>query len=146
MSYPSTSSMCINSLSIFNSPAVPERRIFSRRWQTVLGLCLLLATGLAAQKPAESKRNGEKYVAAERWADALPELERYQEAKPGDMGVLTKLGIVNYQLHHADKARQFLEYVLGRNPQSTDADLYYYYARTLHGQQEFGKAILAYKG
>ncbi len=110
-------------------------------------LCLFLAaTTLSAQKPTDGKRLGERYFANGRWADALTQLTQYQQVKPGDISVLTKLGITHYQLHQADKARQFLEYVLGRQPQSTDADLHYYYARLLHGQQEYEKAILAYKG
>ncbi len=124
---------------------VLKKAFFNKSWQ-VLVLLLLLTTGLSAQKPIDGKRNGDRYFAAGRWADALTEYTSYQQAKPGDMTVLTRLGITNYQLHQADKARQFLEYVLGRNPQSSDADLHYYYARTLHGQQEYEKAILAYKG
>ncbi|MEO6038633.1 MAG: hypothetical protein ABIQ93_09490, partial [Saprospiraceae bacterium] len=133
-------------LSVRACTLVFKQGIFRSRWLAAVWLLLLLTTGLSAQKPNDGKRNGDRYFANGRWADALTELTRYQQAKPGDMDVLTKLGIVNYQLHQADKARQFLEYVLGRNPQSKDADLYYYYARTLHGQQEYDKAILAYKG
>lgn len=132
-------------MSVSAFPAVVKLPLVGSRWRIACCL-LLLATGLSAQKPLDGKRNGEKYFASGRWADALTELNRYQQAKPGDMAVLTKLGIANYQLHQADKARQLLEYVLGRNPRSTDTDLYYYYARTLHGQQEYDKAILAYKG
>ncbi len=121
--------------------------IFCRCWRPLGWLLLLLVTNaLSAQKPADLKRNGERYFAAGRWTDALTQLNQYQQAKPGDLTVLTKLGIAHYQLHQTDKARQFLEYVVGRPPQSTGADPYYYYARTLHGQQEYDKAILAYKG
>ncbi len=128
-------------------PNVLKLQIFCRTWRyTVCLFLFLVATSLSAQKPADLKRTGERYFADGRWADALTQLTQYQQVKPGDMTVLTKLGITNYQLHQADKARQFLEYVLGRQPESTDADLHYYYARTLHGQQEYEKAILAYKG
>ena len=123
-----------------------KRPFFYKSGSIALWLLLLLATGLSAQKPLDGKRNGDRYFAAGRWAEALTEFTAYQQAKPGDMAVLTKLGITNFKLHQADKARQFLEYVLGRNPQSNDADLHYYYARTLHGQQDYEKAILAYKG
>lgn len=100
---------------------------------------------LFAQKVADLKRNGEKQFANGRWADALALLSQYQQEKPGDPAVLTKLGIAHYHLHQADKARQFLEYVAKQNPNSRDADLFLYLARTLHGQQEFEKAIPAYK-
>ena len=105
----------------------------------------LLSPCLWAQKAAEWKRNGEKAFANGRWADALSLLSQYQQEKPGDPAVLTKLGITHYHLHHADKARQFLEYVAKLNPNSQDADLFLYLARTLHGQQEFERAIPAYK-
>lgn len=105
----------------------------------------LLSPALWAQKAAEWKKNGEKAFANGRWADALALLSQYQQEKPGDPAVLTKLGIVHYHLHQAGKARQFLEYVAKQNPGSQDADLFLYLARTLHGQQEFERAIPAYK-
>ncbi len=138
--------MIKSTISIFVQPLVWQRRSLRKAWPAIVALLLLLATGLSAQKPLDGKRNGDRYFAASRWSEALTEYTNYQQAKPGDMAVLTRLGITNYQLHQADKARQFLEYVLGRNPQSSDADLHYYYARTLHGQQDYEKAILAYKG
>lgn len=138
--------MSKNSLTLLPHPSVLALSFFRFRQLLTPIFLLLLAGSLSAQKPAEGKRNGERYFAAGRWTDALTELTRYQQAKPGDLTVLTKLGITHYHLHQAEKARQFLEYVLGRQPQGTDTDLHYYYARTLHGQQEYEKAILAYKG
>jgi len=108
--------------------------------------CLFATPAVWSQKAADFKRNGEKQYANRRWAEALASLGQYQQEKPGDPGVLTKLGISSYQLHQADKARQYLEFVLQKNPQNTDPDLHYYLARTLHGQQEFERAIAAYKG
>lgn len=105
----------------------------------------LLSPALWAQKTADLKRNGEKAFANGRWQDALGLLSQYQQEKPGDVSVLTKLGICHYNLHQPEKARQFLEYVAKQNPSSQDADLFLYLARTLHGQLEFEKAIPAYK-
>lgn len=118
------------------------------RFKTVclLFFCLLAVPAVRAQKAADLKRAGEKQFANRRWAEALASLDKYQQEKPGDLSVLTKLGICNYHLHQADKAVQYLEFVLQKNPQSTDPDLHYYYARTLHGQQAFDRAIGAYKG
>ena len=118
------------------------------RFHTVcfLFLCLIAAPAVWAQKPAELKRNGEKQFANGRWAEALASLGQYQQEKPGDLAVLTKLGICSYHLHQPDKALQYLEFVLQKNPQSTDPDLHYYFARSLHGRQEFDRAIGAYKG
>ena len=73
-----------------------------------LALCFTAAVGFA-QKTTELKKSGEKYFAHERWAESLAALEQYQAAKPGDIGVLTKIGIAQYRLHQPDKARKFLE-------------------------------------
>ncbi len=117
------------------------------RHHTVICLLvfMLLSPALWAQKTADLKRNGEKAFANGRWADALALLSQYQQEKPGDAAVLTKLGIAHYHLHQPDKARQYLEYVAKQNPNSQDADLFLFLARTLHGQQEFERAIPAYK-
>lgn len=104
-----------------------------------------LATGAFAQTPAEAKRNGERAFANERWRDAQMFLAQYQEAKPGDFGVLTKLGIALYQLRRGEEARRYLEYVAAKNPNSEDSELFYYLARTRHGLAEWEKAIVAYK-
>ncbi|MFN8304492.1 MAG: OmpA family protein [Saprospiraceae bacterium] len=113
-------------------------------------LCFLLfglafAAPVMAQKPAELKKAGEKYFASQRWSEALEAFGQYQQLKPGDPAVLTKMGIAHYQLHHSDKALQYLDYVAKQAPDSRDPELFFYLARTLHGQQEFEKAIPAYK-
>ncbi|MBK6996330.1 MAG: hypothetical protein IPH31_15895 [Lewinellaceae bacterium] len=85
-------------------------------------LFALLLTGTAfAQNPAEAKRNGERAFASERWRDAQMFLAQYQEAKPGDFGVLTKLGISLYQLRRGEEARRYLEYVAAKVPDSQDS-------------------------
>jgi len=109
-------------------------------------LFAFLFSGMAfAQNPAEAKRNGERAFANQRWRDAQMFLAQYQEAKPGDFGVLTKLGIALYQLRRGEEARRYLEYVTAKVPGSQDPDLFYYLARTLHGLAEWEKAIAAYK-
>ncbi len=119
---------------------MPKFRIF---WL----FCLLVTTAssLQAQKPAELKRAAERAFENARWREAQQFYSQYQALKPGETDVLTKLGISHYHLHEADKARQLLEYVVSRNPDSRNADLFFYLARTLHGQSEFEKAIAAYK-
>ena len=109
--------------------------------------CLLIttATALPAQKPVELKRSAEQAFANARWREAQQFYSQYQAVKPGETDVLTKLGISHYHLHEADKARQLLEYVAARNPDSRDADLFFYLGRTLHGLSEFEKAIAVYK-
>lgn len=103
------------------------------------------SAGTSAQNPVEAKRNGERAFANERWRDAQMFLAQYQEAKPGDFGVLTKLGIALYQLRRGEEARRYLEYVAAKNPDSKDPEIFYYLARTLHGLAEWEKAITAYK-
>lgn len=115
-------------------------------WKAAL-LCLALWPSLSqAQKPSDFKRIGERHFANERWAEAAEALKRYQEEKPGDLSVLTKLGICHYHLHQPQLALQHLEFVLQRNPQGADPDAHYYYARTLHGTSQYERAIVAYKG
>lgn len=118
------------------------------RFSTVCSVFFLLlaAVALQAQKPADTKRSGEKNFDNQHWAEALAALGQYQQEKPGDLSVLTKLGICHYQLHQPEKARQYLEFVLQKDPKNSDPNLHYYLARTLHGQQEFERAIAAYKG
>ncbi len=111
----------------------------------ILSFCCFGGVPLAAQKPAELKKEGESAFSDGRWPAALDLLSRYQQAKPGDPAVLTKLAITYYQVHQADKARQLFEFLLQQNPQSRDADLLFYFARTLHGQQEYDRAMQTYK-
>ncbi len=99
----------------------------------------------AAQIPTDLKKNGEKYFSNRRWQDAAMAFGQYQLQKPGNEEVLVKLGICHFQLHDAEKARQYLEYVLNQNPKADDPDLFYYLARTLHAQSEWQKAIVFYK-
>jgi outer membrane protein OmpA-like peptidoglycan-associated protein/tetratricopeptide (TPR) repeat protein len=111
----------------------------------VLFFLFFLAAPLAAQSPSDARRSGERAFAAGRWRDAQMFLAQYQAAKPGDFGVLTKLGIAHYRLGQGDEARRYLEYVATKNPNTQDPDLFYYLARTLHGLGEWEKAIAAYK-
>ncbi len=108
-------------------------------------LSALAPSTLAAQKTSALKRNGEKLFANRQWAEALNWLDQFQQASPGEMDVLTKIGICHYQLHHGADALQYLEFVLQKNPNNADPDLHYYLAATLHGLQQFERAINAYK-
>ena len=77
-----------------------------RAAQITILLFTFLTSGMTfAQSPAEAKRNGERAFANERWRDAQMFLAQNQEAKPGDFGVLTKLGIALYQLRRGEEAR-----------------------------------------
>jgi tetratricopeptide (TPR) repeat protein len=106
--------------------------------------CCIVASfhALSAQKPAEIRRNAEKAFSEQQWRAAQQGFAQYQQIKPGDADVLTKLGIAHYQLKEGDLARKYLEYVATQTP---NPDACYYYARTLHGLGDWEKAITAYK-
>ena len=108
-------------------------------------LALLAAPALFAQKPSALKRNGEKQFANRQWAEALASLDQYQLASPGDLKVLTQIGICHYQLHHAEKAQEYLEFVFQKDPKNEEPELHYYLAQTLHGSGQFVRAISVYK-
>lgn len=121
--------------------------LLMNRFRTVWLCCLLLIVhaSLEAQKPVDLKKSGEKYYANGRWQDCFDALNQYQEQKPGDPQVLTHLGVAAYHLHKTEQAQKYLDYVLAQNPNSSDPELYYFLARTLHGTQEYERAILFYK-
>lgn len=98
-----------------------------------------------AQNPTEARRNGERAFANGRWAEAEARLAEYQKAKPGDLAVLSKLGIALYQLRRGEEARRYLEYVAAKDTDRKDPELFYYLGRVRHGLGDWEKAILAYK-
>ncbi len=121
----------------------------ARRSTFVLTLGLSLSLPLAwlyGQKADEYKRLGDKYFAQERWADAAEALQRYQDERPGDVEVLTRLGICHYHLHRPQAALRYLEFVIGQRGKAAPVEAHYYCARTLHGIGEYERAIAVYKG
>jgi outer membrane protein OmpA-like peptidoglycan-associated protein len=99
---------------------------------------------LSAQKPAALKSQGEAAFVDKRWSEALDNLSQYQTQKPGDLGVLSKIGQAAYQLHLPDQAKQYLEFVIKQGKSINPTD-WYYLARTYHGLQEWELAIDGYK-
>jgi outer membrane protein OmpA-like peptidoglycan-associated protein len=114
-------------------------------WLIATACFLAAAPRLDAQSPADAKRNGERAYANGRWQEAQRNLALYQEAKPGDLGVLTKLGISLYQLRRVEEAKRYLEYVTAKAPQSGNPEQAYYLARCWHSLGDWDKAIAAYK-
>lgn len=115
-----------------------------KRYFILCLLCCSYAWGIA-QKPAALRKNALEQFENGRWAAAHQLFTAYQAAKPGDLDVLTKLGICSYHLGMGDQALKLLEYAAAKNPAGKDYNLYYYLARTLHGLQEYERAIPAYK-
>lgn len=115
-----------------------------------LRLCILAVVlsgffTLSAQRTSSLRKDADKAFDAEHWDTALSLYERFQQDQPGDLNVLTRIGICHFELHHGDKAKEYLGYVYGRMPEKGTPELYYYYARTLHGQSAFLKAADIYK-
>ena len=100
---------------------------------------------VSAQSPSVLKRDGEKALSDGRWADAHKLFSACQSAQPGDVGVITGLGIASYHLGMGAEARRYLEYVVtvaagGRDPESQ-----YYLSRVYHGLSDWERAIASYK-
>jgi outer membrane protein OmpA-like peptidoglycan-associated protein len=100
---------------------------------------------VTAQNPADARRNGERAFDNGRWAIAEAQLALYQKAKPGDLDVLSKLGIALFQLSRGEESRRYLEYVAAKDPGRKDPELFYYLGRVRHGLGDWEKAIVAYK-
>lgn len=98
----------------------------------------------AQPKTMPSKAEAARLVANERWAEALQILTDYQAQKPGDVAVLTQLGICYYQLHQPKEAHQYLDYVTTTGG-SRDPEAYFYLARLLHSEGNYEDAIGRYK-
>jgi outer membrane protein OmpA-like peptidoglycan-associated protein len=120
-----------------------SRRTKSSRW-LFAALLLILGQPLWAQKLATLKSDGERAFQDGRWAEAYDLLSQYQAQKPGDLSVLSHMGRAAYYLHQPDQAIKYLEYAT-LQAKTTDYDTWYVYARTLHGLQDWERAIEAYK-
>jgi len=110
-----------------------------------LCFCLFGAVALPAQRPAALRSAADKAFDAQRWEAALPLYEQFQEAQPGDLQVLTRLGICHFELGRGEKSAEYLAYVFNRTPEKGSPELYYAYARTLHHRADFQKAAQVYK-
>lgn len=112
----------------------------------LISFLLLCAASISlnAQKAAALKSQGEAAFADQRWEEAYNNLNQYQQQKPGDLEVISKIGQSAYFLHLPDQAKQYLEYVTDQRKSSNPLD-WFYMARTYHGLMEWEKAIEAYK-
>ena len=111
---------------------------------SIILFLLLHCCAVNAQKPAVLKSDGEKAFSDHRWAEALDKLTQYQQLKPGDLSVLSKIGQSAYQLHLPDQAKQYLTYVTGQGKSNDPMD-WFILARTQHGLMEWEQAIESYK-
>ncbi|MEY3248620.1 MAG: hypothetical protein RL742_663, partial [Bacteroidota bacterium] len=111
----------------------------------ILSFFLFSAHALPAQRPAAIRSAADKAFEAQSWDAALPLYEQFQQAQPGDLQVLTRIGICHFELGRGEKSAEYLGYVFNRTPEKGTPELYYAYARTLHHRAEFLKAANVYK-
>lgn len=121
------------------------RKQLRKFWVAFICCAFSLLPIAQAQKAAVLKKNGEALFAANHFNEALIPLSQYQQEKPGDLGVLTKLGICNFQIHNAEKAQQYLEYVLNQNLDKPEPEALYYLGRLFHAKSDYLKAVNYYK-
>ncbi|MFM7154051.1 MAG: hypothetical protein ACKOZV_07980 [Bacteroidota bacterium] len=100
---------------------------------------------VSAQSPSVLKRDGEKAFSDGRWVDACKLLQAYQSAQPGDVGVITRLGIASYHAGMGAEARRYLEYVVTVAAGGKDPESQYYLSLAYHGLSDWERAIASYK-
>jgi tetratricopeptide (TPR) repeat protein len=100
---------------------------------------------LQAQSPSELKKYAEQLFQAGRFFEAAENFERVQAAIPGDVEVLTRLGMCAFQKSQPEEARRLFNYIIDEKKEKTDPEVYFWLARTLHFQRDFGAAIYYYK-
>jgi outer membrane protein OmpA-like peptidoglycan-associated protein len=115
----------------------------------VKGLCVLvffwLPTVALTQSAAKWKDLGDQYFKVGRYHDAVFEYSQYQLEKPGDLDVLTNLGISYYQVRNTTKAIEYFEYVLSAGARSAKPEAFYFLAKSYHLQEKWVEAIKYYK-
>lgn len=98
-----------------------------------------------AQSPAELKKTANQLFEAGRFREAANYFTQYQEKQPGEFGVLEKLGACAFQNGQPDEARRIFNFIIDEKKDGVNPETFYWLARTLHFQQEFGNAIYYYK-
>lgn len=110
----------------------------------LFSVCISLSS-LSAQSSPVQKRDGEKAYADGRWADAYRLLSAYQQANPGDAGIITRLGIASFHLGKGEEARRYLEYVVSVAAGGKDAESLYYLSLVYQGLGDWERAIASWK-
>lgn len=110
----------------------------------LFSVCFSLSQ-LSAQSSSAQKRDGENAFADGRWADANRLLSAYQLANPGDVGVITRLGISSFHLGRGEEARRYLEYVVTVAAGGKDAESQYYLSLVYQGLGDWERAIASWK-
>lgn len=108
-----------------------------------LVLCLFCLTA-GAQDAKTYKRLGDKYYDTGKYREALDAYLRYHDSKPADIEVKEKIGICYYFTNNIPEARRFLTYVVEKN-KNPDPDVYFFYGRTFHAENNFKEAAGQYK-
>ena len=109
------------------------------------GMLLIMGLPIFAQSPGTIKKSAEKAYTNTNWEKAYELYIQYQNTKPGETEVLSRIGICAYHLHKSERAKEFLQYVCTRMRGSATPDAFYFLARTYHGLADFQLAADAYK-
>ena len=114
------------------------------RYRLILLACFIPFFTLA-QSPAELKKMGDDYFKAGKYQDAVINYSQYQLEKPGDMSVITNLGISYFEVRDFTKASEYFQYVLSSSARSADPIVFYYQAKSYHLLEKWSEAIKYYK-
>jgi outer membrane protein OmpA-like peptidoglycan-associated protein len=97
------------------------------------------------QNAASIKKLGDDYFRAGRYSDAVIQYSQYQLEKPGDLDVLTNLGIAYFHVRELPKAVEYFEFVLSSGARNAKSEAFYYLAKSYQLLEKWPEAIKYYK-
>ncbi len=97
------------------------------------------------QNAGTVRKLGDEYFRAEKYRDAVVYYSQYQLDKPGDLEVLTRLGIAYFNLRNLPKAVEYFEFVLSSGARSANPEAFYYLGKSYHLLEKWTEAIKFYK-
>jgi outer membrane protein OmpA-like peptidoglycan-associated protein len=106
---------------------------------------VIFSTALSAQSVATMRKLGDDYFRAEKYTEAVEQYSQYQMAKPGDLEVLTRLGIAYFHLRNLPKAVEYFEFVLSSGARNANPEAFYYLGKSYHLLEKWPEAIKYYK-
>ncbi|MEO0724114.1 MAG: tetratricopeptide repeat protein [Bacteroidota bacterium] len=111
----------------------------------LLIFCLcLLSSSLLAQSKQELKEEAKAYLAVERYEDAIRTLQRSRQLVRSDEESRFLLAVCHYQINQLEQSQELLN-ALTAEDKSPYPECWWYLARILHAQQQFGEAAAQYK-
>ncbi|MEL7427902.1 MAG: tetratricopeptide repeat protein, partial [Bacteroidota bacterium] len=111
----------------------------------LLIFCLfLLSSSVMAQSKQELKEEAKAYLAVERYEDAIRTLQRSRQLVRNDEESRFLLAVCYYQINQLEQSQELLN-ALTAEDKSPYPECWWYLARILHAQQQFGEAAAQYK-